>query len=1313
VREGFIVGSDEDDEEDDAATIAARRLEKRKRRREEREQEQLLDDDDFDLIGVDKPRSPTEVGGVSFAVPRTSCEHELTLMCVQHVLKRIKRGHQNRQNQLEISDDEGEGDGRDRDELGDFIEDDIFSDDDEEGTRRRDDLEVGRSKKPFTIAGLTSGLDERALEDYHTIFGNGAEYEWALSLEEQEQELMDEEKPLELKDVFEPAQVAAKLQTDDDNIIRMTDIPERLQLAWKQVASTQRSPEEEDQILQEEAQWIASLVLPKRRLDSYLIQPFENAVLQSLKFLNKDHFEVPFIYQHRRDFLIHDSRPNGDTGTVSAERLLVQNDLWELFELDLRFKSILEKRDGLQKAYRGLQEYASVHDNIIDDLLPKAVTAEDVQDLHDYLHFRYSAELKDVQAMTATANGAPKRRPRAAKDTWEQIRGSKVYNFVRAVGLTTDDFARNTLGVDARVFTEDATEGPEALADSLLDPPRHTSSVQIVNAAKLMFVEELSTNPRMRQFMRKTFYEMGVIDCFRTKKGAVEITEDHRYYEFKYTRGLEFSSVARKPETFLRMLKAEEEGLLEVKFRLINNHNFRRKMYSYIEIDSYSEVGELWNTLRREWIDSSLDKLEEIISRGVKEALRSECENNLARFCREAYSEKLDRMPYKPPKFEEGETPSVLALSNGHGVHNRDAVVWIFMDENGKVVENGKFNDIRASKEETKMIPPGADNNKLLDLITRRVPDVIGVSGFSPETKKLHKELQDILDAHEKEEAELRERNKRPGDSDDEGAGFHKPEVVMVNDEVARIYHNTDRAVAQHPNLPPLGRYCVALARYLQSPLLEYASLGADISSIKFDPNQDLIPADKLARYLETAMVDIVNLVGVDIEEAIASPYKAVLLQYVCGLGPRKVSRLLETINHDGGIVESRTKLLGDQEEKISQALGPVVWANCASFIYLLYQESEPTSDPLDQTRIHPEDYQIALKIAADALNLDEEDIQYEGRVGAQSAVVRKLHAEHQEDQLHELQLDSYADNLEIQLGQKKRATLELIRAELANPYEEMRHNFGVLSPEDIFTMLTGETKESLADGMIVPVKIRKILREHIEVRLDCGLEGVINLTDYGNAVTEGGQHAKDVYSVGQTLPAKLLFLNRRSMSAQLSFREDMLRRAYAKPSSDRLLGEWDSAQEAEDQKIARQEKESKSGRPHRVVKHPLFRPFNSMQAEEYLGSRPPGDLVIRPSSRGLDHLAITWKVADLVFQHIDVLELDKENEYAVGRTLKIGGKYTYSDLDDLIVNHIESMARKVVEMTNDNYYQSGSRNETGKPTLLLLLLWWWWWWWW
>jgi transcription elongation factor SPT6 len=184
-------------------------------------------------------------------------------------------------------------------------------------------------------------------------------------------------------------------------------------------------------------------------------------------------------------------------------------------------------------------------------------------------------------------------------------------------------------------------------------------------------------------------------------------------------------------------------------------------------------------------------------------------------------------------------------------------------------------------------------------------------------------------------------------------------------------------------------------------------------------------------------------------------------------------------------------------------------------------------------------------------------------------------------------------------------------------------------------------------------------------------------------------------FAVHQTVQAKILSISRSAMEANLSLREEALQEPYRK-QIDHMRDEWDDAQEERDQE-ALLEKNQGTGRPQRVIKHPLFRNFNTAQAEEYLGSQGRGDAVIRPSSNGPDHIAVTWKVSDNVYQHLDVLELDKENEFAVGRTLKIAKKYSYSDLDELIVNHVKAMARKVDKMFDHEKFHEGSKADTGE----------------
>lgn len=70
------------------------------------------------------------------------------------------------------------------------------------------------------------------------------------------------------------------------------------------------------------------------------------------------------------------------------------------------------------------------------------------------------------------------------------------------------------------------------------------------------------------------------------------------------------------------------------------------------------------------------------------------------------------------------------------------------------------------------------------------------------------------------------------------------------------------------------------------------------------------------------------------------------------------------------------------------------------------------------------------------------------------------------------------------------------------------------------------------------------------------------------------------------------------------------------------------------------------------------------------LGDKDVGELMIRPSSKGPSHLAMTLKFFDGVYVHIDVVEGGKEHRdmtsfLRLGKTLKIGDE-TFEDLDEV-----------------------------------------------
>nr|OQO25457.1 hypothetical protein B0A51_07842 [Rachicladosporium sp. CCFEE 5018] len=1299
IREGFIVDEDEDDEEEKARKRQERKEERKKRRREEAEDD-MLDDEDLDLIGETHGGEQRQAKESKF--------------------KRLKRGHREDRASVEargvqdiFSDEEDGGEGagaaaRARafggygDEMDDFIEQDEFPD--EDGERLRDDLEIRQpSKSGYTSLQKLkeSGLTEAEQEDIMGAFGEGNEFEWALAVEK---DIMADEadsgRPTELKDVFEPSQLKEKMLTPEDDLIRMTDVPERFQLARKPYKDIMDLTEEEQiERSAEEAKWISNIMYPRqgRRLDN-LREPFEQAVAKVLHFMNVENLEPPYIFQNRKDYLIHTERiartpdpryPDEPQHEMHAEKLITQTNLWELFDFDLQYRAFAEKREVIRNSVAALKEAnADFEDAVFDDLVPAAAEVGELQDIQDYLNFTYSQQLKDLALDTDLdgtngANGAPKR-ARGARGVWDKIRAGPAYHYVRAFGITADAFAQNASNVGRKHYTEDIQSRPDDFADTLVQDPDYRTGADMMTSGKAMFVEELAMSPRLRKHMRVLYATNMLFDAVRTDKGMKQIDVDHQYYDFKYLRNYDIRAFVDRPEMFLRMLEAEEQGLIEIKIRLQNERRLRDELRRGIESDGLSEAAEQWNSLRREALEKALQKLHVVITKGLKDHLKNQCENKIAVICRDEYSRKLDQAPYKPKGMVLGTTPRVLALSNGAG-ERVDAICWAYVDETGRVLENGKFGDLRLGNQE-KYIPDGKDIAPFVELVERRKPDVIAVSGWSVEAKRLYRDLQDIVELHKLMSTAYE-------DPDEDKEVSDPLEVVMINDEVARLYHALPRAAIDHPGVPPLTRYCIALAMYMQNPMKEYAALGDNITSITFDPNQQLIPKAKLKKHLDTAMVDMVNLVGIDINDVVNDKSTENLLQYICGLGQRKAGQMIKTVNGWGHEMITRGQLVGDMEHGLRPSVGAKCFENCASFLYIVYDQTENDADYLDNTRIHPEDYDIARKIAADALEFDEEDIKTEVDHGGPGAVVRKLVADDAQDKVNDLLLEQYAEQLETKFGQHKRATLESIRAELQNPFEELRRNFTYLNSSETFTMLTGETEKTLQEGMIISVSVRRTFGDHLEVKLDCGIDGGISSTEFPEDMEKNGLEARQVWQSNQVIQAKITHLDTRKLTAQLTMREQELRKPF-KREMYHGVDEWDDDQEARDtREMKKATSNDSSARIQRVIKHSLYRAFNSAQAEAELAKQGRGDCIIRPSSKGTDHLVITWKVHDGVFKHEDVLELDKENEFSVGKTLRVD-KATYSDLDELIVLHVKAMAKKVDEMMGDDRYQSGTKQQ-------------------
>jgi transcription elongation factor SPT6 len=129
----------------------------------------------------------------------------------------------------------------------------------------------------------------------------------------------------------------------------------------------------------------------------------------------------------------------------------------------------------------------------------------------------------------------------------------------------------------------------------------------------------------------------------------------------------------------------------------------------------------------------------------------------------------------------------------------------------------------------------------------------------------------------------------------------------------------------------------------------------------------------------------------------------------------------------------------------------------------------------------------------------------------------------------------------------------------------------------------------------------------------------------------------------------------------------------------------------------------SSSVRSHvsRVIYHPLFANVDYREAEEKLRSegKGAGAVLVRPSSRGSNHLALTWAFQENWFKHINIEEYGKRpGELGLGNKLVIREEnLEFSDLDELYAMYIEPMNDLVSAMTKHKNFRFGSPDEVEK----------------
>ena len=252
---------------------------------------------------------------------------------------------------------------------------------------------------------------------------------------------------------------------------------------------------------------------------------------------------------------------------------------------------------------------------------------------------------------------------------------------------------------------------------------------------------------------------------------------------------------------------------------------------------------------------------------------------------------------------------------------------------------------------------------------------------------------------------------------------FPEIAVEIIDNELAKIYANSNKGTTDFREYPTLLRQAVSLARKMQDPLVEFSQLctaDEEILCLRYHTMQDQLAKEDLLENLYLEFINRTNEVGVEINLAVQNPLTVNLVQFICGLGPRKGQALIKILKQTNQRLENRTQLV------TACHMGPKVFINCSGFIKIdtnsLGDSTEAYVEVLDGSRVHPETYEWARKMAVDALEYDDEDA---NPAGALEEILESP------ERLKDLDLDAFAVELERQGFGNKSITLYDIRAEL------------------------------------------------------------------------------------------------------------------------------------------------------------------------------------------------------------------------------------------------------------------------------------------
>lgn len=742
-----------------------------------------------------------------------------------------------------------------------------------------------------------------------------------------------------------------------------------------------------------------------------------------------EELQVPYIACYRKD----DMLPELDI-----------NELWKVSKYHRKWSSLYKRKKSLMKLLKRVLKYQSGPSseltnqsavfkpvNLIckDDFLQIANIQNEFELTDTVMHImrHHSHEILEVITMNDDASDDDKffynLSQSVAADQYSEFRKGGFLRFAQKFGLTPKQFAENVCDGCQQHCVKQEVLDLNQIAQEYIGK-RFATVTKVLQVAEFVVAKQISTEPKLRKYIREKYFNMATIKVNPTKKGMSEINKNHSIYGMEHWEKPVHELYGDK---FLLLHKAEIDGLVTLRISESSTAaSYFDEMTKFYQYDGCSKNVTEWNELRVRCVLKAVKKMIlPDLQQELRSILLSEAKSNVILACADKLRDWIKPGPYRAIHFDEkfvdwqisNDLRIMGVVYSDNPLESKSQYLsCVIINTDGHVID---------SMETPKLASPLAPNWDVISFLRRTKPQVIAVASEKTDESMARAVKRDLKFA-------VGYLN--------HSENFPKIPVQILSNDLAKVYAHSKKGQADFPTCSIFVRQAISLARRLRDPLIEFSQLSIvenEILSIHFHQLQDEVPKNELIDSLNFELIKKTSEVGFDINLAIQNPLIMNLSQFVCGLC---VKNGLNWDMSGQDLLRSLDLQLKNRFELVTVGgMSETMFINSSGFIKITHSSGSGTNvgeldERLDGSRVHPECYEWARKIMKDAFGPDAD--------GSELNQIPKPCSElpkHVVTKLESLDLVPYADDLQQQGYGNQIITLSDIREELISPYKELR----------------------------------------------------------------------------------------------------------------------------------------------------------------------------------------------------------------------------------------------------------------------------------